>query len=186
MSSDSSPDGSDRLPIVSEVELDCIRLAGTGASSKVIARQLGLSHNTVNVYASRVRRILGAGDRYEAALLLRRHDAGEDLKKFKLNAELLEANTRKVNPDKAFSAPPEMAIGSFLREDRAEFDLTIPAGNPDPLTQFGSWGRDNALSSGQRLWWIARTTVLVILATFLAFAAVQSLDATLTKLGFIN
>jgi len=186
MSGDSSIDSDDRLPIVSEVELDCIRLAGTGASSKIIARQLGLSHNTVNVYASRVRRILGASDRYEAALMLRRHDAGEDLKKFKLNAEPLEPSVRKVDPDKAISAPAEMVIGTFLREDRAVFDLTIPAGYPDRTKQVGRWGRDNALNASQRLWWIAKTTVLVILATFLAFAAVQSLDATLTKLGFIN
>ncbi len=186
MSGDSSTDYGDRLPIVSQIELDCIRLAGTGASSKVIARKLGLSHNTVNVYASRIRRILGAADRYEAALMLQRHDAGEDLNKFKLNAEPLEPPANRRNPDQAFSAPAELAIGSFLREDRAVFDLTIPDRSPDPVKLIRSWGQDNALNTSQRLWWIAKTTVLVILATFLAFAAVQSLDATLTKLGFIN
>lgn len=186
MGGDSPDDGDDHLPVVSQSELDCIRIAGTGASSKVIARKLGLSHNTVNVYASRVRRILGAVDRYQAAEMLRRYDAGEDLKKFKLNAEPIEARGDQRKVGEALPASAEMAIGSVLREDRAVFDLTVPQGRPDRVNVIRRWGRDNELTGSQRLWWILKTTVLVILATFLAFAAVQSLDSTLTKLGFIN
>lgn len=186
MGDDSSDDANNHLPIVSQIELDCIRIAGTGASSKVIARKLGLSHNTVNVYASRVRRILGAADRHEAAEMLRRFDAGEHLNKFKLNSEAIEPRTDRRNAGDAFPASAELAIGSILREDRAIFDLTVPRGRPDRTNVIGRWGRDNELTGSQRLWWILKTTVLVILSTFLAFAAVQSLDSTLTKLGFIN
>ncbi|HEV7290509.1 helix-turn-helix transcriptional regulator [Sphingomonas sp.] len=182
-----SPGGNDvQLPVVSEVELDCIRLAGTGANSKIIARKLGLSHNTVNMYASRVRRILGAADRYEAAEMLRRHDAGEHLNKFKLKSEPVEPDRKSVNPKEAIIVEAEVVIGSVLREERAVFDRSMPLDLADQATNVGGWGRDNELTRIQRVWWMVKATLGVIFVTFLAFAAVQSLDTTLTKFGFIN
>lgn len=182
-----SPDGNGgHLPVVSEVELDCIRIAGTGASSKVIARKLGLSHNTVNMYASRVRRILGAADRYQAAQMLRRHDAGEQLNKFKLKPEPVEPDRKRGNPHEAIPVEAEMAIGNVLREERAVFDRSMPLDHADQAMDIGGWGRDNELTDMQRIWWMVKATLGVIFATFLVFASVQSLNTTLTKLGFIN
>jgi DNA-binding CsgD family transcriptional regulator len=174
-----SPGGNDvQLPLVSEVELDCIRLAGTGASSKIIARKLGLSHNTVNMYASRVRRILSAADRYEAAEM--------HLNKFKLKSEPVEPERKSVNPQEAITVEAEVAIGSVLREERAVFDRSMPLDLADQATNVGGWGRDNELTRIQRVWWMVKATLGVIFVTFLVFASVQSLDTTLTKFGFIN
>ena len=186
MGGDSSGGNDGLLPVVSEVELDCIRIAGTGASSKVIARKLGLSHNTVNMYASRVRRILGAADRYHAAQMLRRHDAGEHLNKFKLKSEPVEPDRKRGNPQQVITVESGVAIGSVLREERAVFDRSMPLDHADPATNIGGWGRDNELTHMQRVWWMVKATLGVIFATFLVFASVQSLNTTLTKLGFIN
>lgn len=172
--------------MVSEVELDCIRLAGTGASSKVIARKLGLSHNTVNMYASRVRRILGAADRYEAAEMLRRHDAGEQLNKFKLKSEAIEPDRKPDKPNEANSTDAGLAIAGGFREERAVFDRSMPPDHAVQVMNVRGWGRDNELTQAQRIWWILKASLGVILVTFLAFAAIQSLNTTLISLGFIN
>ncbi|WP_052121543.1 helix-turn-helix transcriptional regulator [Inquilinus limosus] len=47
-------------------ELDCLAWVARGASSKQIARQLGLSMHTVNAYLASARRKLKAGSRSEA------------------------------------------------------------------------------------------------------------------------
>lgn len=52
--------------VVAPRELDCLSWVARGASSKQIARQLGLSMHTVNAYLASARRKLKAGSRSEA------------------------------------------------------------------------------------------------------------------------
>ena len=186
MSDDASDDIGDHLPIVTESQLECVRRAGTGADSKTIARQLGLSFNTVNVYISHVKRILGAHSRYEAAEMIRRYDAGTDLKRFKLKPRELEPPPGSGNFDDAAADWAEAGHRSVLREDRVKFDHAVPLKPFDQPGAISRWGRDNELSQSQRLKWIVRAAAWIILTTFLAFAAVQSLHTTLTRFGFTN
>jgi DNA-binding CsgD family transcriptional regulator len=186
MSGDASDDSGDYLPILTQSQLECVRRAGTGADSKTIARQLGLSFNTVNVYISEVKRALGAGSRYEAAELIRQHDAGIDLKRFKLKPRHLEPAAQSGKFDDVSTGWVEAGNRNVLREDRATFDFALPQSNTDPPGAIRGWGRDNELSQSQRLKWIVRTAGWIILTTFLAFAAAQSLHTTLARFGFTN
>ena len=52
--------------IVAPREVDCLAWVARGASSKQIARHLGLSMHTVNAYLASARRKLKAGSRSEA------------------------------------------------------------------------------------------------------------------------
>jgi DNA-binding CsgD family transcriptional regulator len=52
--------------VVAPRELDCLSWVARGASSKQIARQLGLSMHTVNAYLASAKRKLKAGSRSEA------------------------------------------------------------------------------------------------------------------------
>lgn len=186
MSDDSSGDHDDHLPVVTQSQLECVRRAGTGADSKTIARQLGLSFNTVNVYISHVKRVLGARSRYEAAELVRQYDAGVDLKRFKLKPRELEAPLGSGNLDGVSTDWKGTGNRSILREDRAAFDHSVLLRSADQPSTISGWGRDNELSQSQRLKWIARAAGWIILTTFLAFAAAQSLHTTLTRIGFTN
>lgn len=186
MGDDSSDDHDDHLPVVTQSQLECVRRAGTGADSKTIARQLGLSFNTVNVYISHVKKVLGARSRYEAAEMIRQYDAGTDLKRFKLKPRELEAAPGSSNFEDVTTDWVGMGNRSVLREDRARFDHAIPLKSSDQPGAIREWGRDNELSQSQRLKWIVRTAGWIILTTFLAFAAAQSLHTTLTRVGFTN
>lgn len=181
-----SDDNDDHLPILTQSQLECVRRAGTGADSKTIARQLGLSFNTVNVYISHVKKVLGAGSRYEAAEMIRQYDAGTDLKRFKLKPRELETQPGSGNSDDSSAGWVGTGNRSILREDRARFDHSVPLRSFDQPDAIRGWGRDNELSPSQRLKWIARTAGWIILTTFLAFAAAQSLHTTLTRIGFTN
>jgi DNA-binding CsgD family transcriptional regulator len=186
MPGDSSDNQDDHLPVVTQIQLECVRRAGTGADSKTIARQLGLSFNTVNVYISHVKKVLGAHSRYEAAEMIRQYDAGAELKRLKLKPRELEAAPGSVNLDDVITERVGMGNRSILREDRARFDHAIPLRSSDRPGIIRGWGSDNELSQSQRLKWILRAAGWVILATFLAFAAAQSLQTTLTRMGFTN
>ena len=58
-------------------ERECLRLVKRGLESKEIARELGLSHRTVDAYIDTARRRLNAGSRRQAAELLASHEASE-------------------------------------------------------------------------------------------------------------
>ena len=53
-------------------QMQVLGLVADGLSNKEIARQLGLSENTVKIHVSRVFRALDVGNRTQAALVARR------------------------------------------------------------------------------------------------------------------
>ncbi|MDP3661169.1 helix-turn-helix transcriptional regulator [Phenylobacterium sp.] len=60
----------DRVELLTPRERECLRLVDQHLSSKQIARELGMSKNSVDTYCDRARRKLGVDDRYAAAKLL--------------------------------------------------------------------------------------------------------------------
>jgi DNA-binding CsgD family transcriptional regulator len=62
---------------LTESQRICLRLVGTGMSSKEIALQTGFSPGTVDQYVSRAAATLGASTRREAARMLAELDAAE-------------------------------------------------------------------------------------------------------------
>lgn len=62
------------VELLTQRERDCLNLVDRHFSSKQIARELGMSKNSVDTYCDRARKKLGVTDRYTAARLLR--DAG--------------------------------------------------------------------------------------------------------------
>jgi two-component system response regulator DctR len=61
-----------RLDVLTDRERDVMALAMKGLSSKVIAKQLGISHRTVELHRSRLLEKLGAASMTE--LITQRHD----------------------------------------------------------------------------------------------------------------
>ena len=64
------------VELLTQRERECLSLVDRHFSSKQIARELGMSKNSVDTYCDRARKKLGVTDRYTAARLLR--DAGAD------------------------------------------------------------------------------------------------------------
>src|SRR5437868_5646384 len=64
----------DPVTLLTPRERECLRLVDQHLSSKQIARELGMSKNSVDTYCDRARRKLGVDDRYAAARLLRQLD----------------------------------------------------------------------------------------------------------------
>jgi DNA-binding CsgD family transcriptional regulator len=62
--------GSDAAERLTPKERECLRLAQENRSSKEIARQLGISHTSVDTHIRRALAKLNLRDRYEAARLL--------------------------------------------------------------------------------------------------------------------
>lgn len=60
----------DLLTQLSEAQINCLRLVAANRSSKEIALETGLSHQTVDQYISRAAAVLGAANRREAARIL--------------------------------------------------------------------------------------------------------------------
>jgi DNA-binding CsgD family transcriptional regulator len=63
-----------RLATLSDAERDCLRLVYAHLTSKDIARELGISHHTVDMRLRTAIRKLGVSNRTEAAMLLHAHE----------------------------------------------------------------------------------------------------------------
>lgn len=59
------------VELLTQRERECLSLVDRHFSSKQIARELGMSKNSVDTYCDRARKKLGVTDRYTAARLLR-------------------------------------------------------------------------------------------------------------------
>lgn len=74
----------DKISKLSDVQKQCLRLAGEGRSSKEIAPLVGLSHQTVDQYLHRARLALGAENRRDAARMFADFERGTPFKQFEL------------------------------------------------------------------------------------------------------
>tara|TARA_R110000868_G_scaffold123031_15_gene326015 strand:- start:686 stop:1291 length:606 start_codon:yes stop_codon:yes gene_type:complete len=135
----------DRIAKLSDVQKQCLRLAASGRSSKEIAPEVGLSHQTVDQYIHRARVTLGAENRRDAARILMDAESAQPFKQFELKPSRLDD-------------PQNSAI------------VDLPAAEPVTLVEriglppIG--GKTNDLTVQQRLYAIARIAFfLMITAT---------------------
>lgn len=169
----------DRLARLTEKQRACLRLVNRHKSSKMIAPLLGITPEAVDQRLKTAVRILGVASRYEAALLLAEHEAGQTYQQTVYGPPDIAApgNPGTVSP----SARDGQNEHERLGEDRAEYH---PPASPRPgssrLPLPMERGRRNDLKLWQRFGWVLAIAIGAAL-TFGAFLAGLQALAQLTQ-----
>ncbi len=157
----------DRL---SEQQRVCLRLVYAHLTSKAIARELGVSHHTIDQRLKNAMRILGAGSRVEAAQILAEYEHGPGHQPLVYQAPDVEDA-----PFRGAQLPPLNnrgndlgTAGYTLREHRASFDSFTPAWNGVSAPPPQDRGHENDLNAVRRLAVIAA----IAIGSALSFGAV--------------
>ena len=134
-------------------QLECMLLAKQGLSSKLIARELGISHRTVEVHLAAAIRNLGVSTRMEAIALL-----------YQLDAE--EARQEDAGP--------------FMLAGAAEGDELVVADAPErqeaPHIFPPLGGSTNRASRKVRIAWMVRVAIFCTMLTCAAILTVMGLS----------
>ena len=139
------PSGFNRL---TARQKQCLRLVASPATSKQIARELGISSHTVDEHIREALATLGVSDRMEAARLFLAHEGGRTPQTLSSQAAGVEA----VRAD-----PPVSSTSETEAESGPPFPLPFPTrGRPD-----------NDLDRTARLFWIGAVLIGLILAASL-------------------
>ena len=114
----------DKSSKLSDVQKQCLRLAGEGRSSKEIAPLVGLSHQTVDQYLHRARLALGAENRRDAARMFADFERGTAFKQFELKPQA-------VAPER----DPGIFEAQAIEQQSSLFTLGLPkvGGPPNDL-----------------------------------------------------
>jgi DNA-binding CsgD family transcriptional regulator len=162
-----------RAARLTESQLACVRLVGTGPS-KAIAKRLGISHHTVDDHIKQAMRILGAASRYEAAEMVAAWEAGtgalpahpQDLGA--QSPPLAEPGDPAIlNP--SYQPPAVEQGGNRVNDAAAAFPAKAPA--PPPAARLGPIEEArNALTPFQVL---TRILAVALAIAILAAAAVS-------------
>lgn len=162
---------------LSDAQRKCLRLVGRGHQTKEIAKQLGLTPNTIDTYLRQAIRTLGVSTRFEAARVLERQElsTSQDLR--------YQPHTVAMQPEPVIPTPPRddaTPPPNMVQERHPPFDSRVGFYSDDRTRlYFGGWGGPNTLTTGQRLLWMAIGTVLILLAAFLGLAVTESVERTL-------
>lgn len=155
----------------------CLRLVAAPATSKQIARELGISSHTVDEHIREALSTLGLSDRMEAARLFIAHEGGGTPQSLSSQAVRVEER------------PPEPALPmtSERRGDSPDVRTVSPEGGlpvrqadePFPLP-FPTKGRPrNELDRTTRLLWIGAVLIGLILAVSLFIALAVRISSAL-------
>lgn len=151
----------DRFQQLSEGQRVCLRLVARHLSSKQIARELGISKDTVDQRLDRARKLLGVSDRFEAARSFA--DFESQYHRVVYDPPPI-ASLATTDPIGASNDREQLRteIGHSLREASAEY----VAHNPSALRRFrlplAARGEErNDLSTLERLGWIAVIAIAV-------------------------
>lgn len=100
---------------MTEVQVNCLRLVAAGYTSKQIAKQLGLSHQTVDQYLQRAKTAMGAPDRRTAARWYVEGQPNREFKSFELKPVAVAEPANDVTPPVASAAemPDAKATGQW-------------------------------------------------------------------------
>jgi DNA-binding CsgD family transcriptional regulator len=113
--------------VLTDAQLACVRLVHIGPS-KVIAKQLGCSHHTVDDHLRQAMRRLGVQARHEAAAIVAEWDRAYPqmlMPQPEAIADQVDTAILASSPAKA-GAP--VSTGNVVREDRAAYgDMTDPS-----------------------------------------------------------
>jgi DNA-binding CsgD family transcriptional regulator len=161
---------------LTEMQMTCLRLVGRGLSSKEIARETDLTHQTVDQYLSKATALLGASNRRDAA---RRFADWEQFKnpEFK-SMDLADSPPAAILDPTAKPRGWPQAEGSeqVMRDSAAGASMSAASpGWPVAVPPVG--GEANGLTSKQRLYAILRIA---------AFSAIAMLAIVLVLTGTLN
>lgn len=111
--------------VLTDAQLACVRLVHIGPS-KVIAKQLGISHHTVDDHLRQAMRRLGVQTRHEAAAIVAAWDAGYPQELRPQPRDLADqADTAILAASSAMAGTPG-SNGNVLREDHAAYGENDP------------------------------------------------------------
>lgn len=143
----------------------CLRLVAAPATSKQIARELGISSHTVDEHIREALATLGLSDRMEAARLFLAYEGGRTPQTLSSQASGVQSTPR----DSAILVPSECrGTGSGDDTGPAPIALDPAAAEPPFPLPFPTKGRpQNDLDRTTRLIWIGGVLIGLILAASL-------------------
>lgn len=171
-----------RLAKLTEAQRICLRMVFMHMSSKDIARELGISHHTVDQRLKAAIQSLGVDSRVEAARLLALHEGGQAYQPLVYQSPDIAGRHRggplpvPVEHEGATGRP-----GFAMREDQAGFGLALqpsPTRIALPLPLRGT--KPNDLTPWQRLAWAAAIMIGIALAFGVFVAGVEALSRLTT------
>lgn len=156
----------------------CLRLVLLHYDSKQIARELHLSHHTVDKLVQEAMRVLGASDRFSAARILAEQEHGPDYQR--LVYQMLGMESAPFPPAKRpLTTVPEIETGSGEDRDDPSGAAKLQAREPaafmgivDDRPQAGS--KRNDLSRSDRMKLIGLYALGILIALVLASALADS------------
>ncbi|NIJ21117.1 DNA-binding CsgD family transcriptional regulator [Sphingomonas naasensis] len=143
-----------------KTHLDCLALVAEGKSSKVIARRLALSQNTVDSYMRDAITHFGVDNRFEAAHAAARAGLIEPASTLRPQPQPVAPDAESAMFDPSYEPPPPARTEAAVRETSVRFapDLPEPA-----IVRSGSIGAvANASSSLHVLLKIAALSVAMV------------------------
>jgi len=175
------PSAQDRLDLLSEGQRAVLALVAEYKSSKEIARELGISPNTVDQRLKRVQAILGVSGRFDAARLLR---SARDGQAGELCGDLVYRSPGMAEPtgagNDAASPGMESRPGNrdTLFQPQAAYvaDLSDSGGRPFRLSALLEIGRPNELSPLARAMCIGVMTLVAMLALAASVAIAEGMS----------
>lgn len=148
-----------RFSRLTEGQRACLKLVYQHMSSKQIARELGISKDTVDQRLDRARRLIGASTRIEAARAFAAHESEYHQMVYEADRIAPAAPSMEEFPDRQEAQPgtPGLRIQE-AREDYRAFPSVARRGLRLPL----AWGEErNDLGTWERLGWIAIIAVAI-------------------------
>lgn len=170
----------DRIDALTEKQRDCLRLVWLQYDSKEIARRLGIKPDAVDGRLKTATKILGVGNRFEAARALAYAEAGSDVRRTVYPPSYIPSEALPPASTISFNAGEHQAEHLPIEEAQAPYRLSPAIGAgwfALPLPAVGR--RTNDLSSGAKLCWVAA----IAIGTALAFGVLASGLEALSRLG---
>ncbi|HYJ29210.1 MAG TPA: helix-turn-helix transcriptional regulator [Allosphingosinicella sp.] len=169
-----------RVARLTEQQRACLRFVASGMTSKEIAPLLGIEPGSVDQHLKAAMRVLGVGDRRNAARLLARHE-GEPPQKlvYQPRPVVPPADPSILALSTDTSQQRQGVSGRFLHEAQAPFEPISSAVVRGPALPLPVWGtKPHHLNWVKRLAWIAAGAI----GTALAFGGLVSAIETLVRL----
>lgn len=113
------PSRSDPADVLSDREVQVLRLVSSGLANKQIARQLGIAERTVKVHLGNVFRRIGVTDRTSAALWARDHLHDGMVPELRFGRLVTPQDSAQSYPDDAFYAMRLMLTDCGTGTERA-------------------------------------------------------------------
>jgi DNA-binding CsgD family transcriptional regulator len=168
----------ERLARLTEAQRTCLRMVFMHMSSKDIARELGISHHTVDQRLKAAIQTLGVETRVDAARLLARDEGGEAYQPLVYQSPDIADGARDGAPPAFVEHEGAMGRPGFaMREDQAGFGLAyLPPRTRMALPLPLRGTTPNDLTPWQRLAWAIAIMIGIALAFGVFVAGVEALS----------